>query len=236
MSLRTRHRRPGRLPGSARGVVPGPWLALLLAVVLTATLGPAVPCRAAGLDNESPNVNAAPGSSGWFDVLLGNSHPAGDARLDVAADSLGLSSVGPRSVTLTDVSINTVAARSLDMTSEATVPGGLPLSLGTSPTTPFTASDSEFASPGLRTVNLGQSFGLAHVSFAISPTSPGGADAIACGSLTTSLSDQNGNAIPVCQVSGAIATVAVPAALAGAAPIGLGSFWWRRKGQRATVR
>jgi hypothetical protein len=70
MSLRTRHRRPGRLPGWARGVVPGPWLALLVALVLTATLGPAVPCRAAGLDNEAPNGNAAPGSSGWFDGLL----------------------------------------------------------------------------------------------------------------------------------------------------------------------
>jgi hypothetical protein len=220
-------------------VVPGPRLALAVALMLTATLGPAVPCRAAGLVIEAPNVIAAPGSSGSFDVLLVNTNPAGGASYDVAADSLGLSLVGPLSVTFTGVSIDTVAAPYIYVTSGTTVPGGLPLSLDTFPNTQFTASDSEFASPGFRTVDPGQTFGLAHVSFAISPTSPLGTDTIAFVSPTTSLSDQNGNAIPVSLVSGSIASVPEPSALAEAvtaALIGLGSFWWRRRGQRATAR
>jgi len=69
MSLRSRRRRPDGRLGSTHRVVPGPRLALAVALLLTATLGPAVPCRAGGLVIEAPNVIAAPGSSGSFDVL-----------------------------------------------------------------------------------------------------------------------------------------------------------------------
>jgi hypothetical protein len=213
-----------------------------VALVLTATLGPAAPCRAAGLVLEAPNLIVAAGSSGSFDVLLVNTNPAGGASFDVAADSLGLALVGPLSVTFTEVSINTVAAPYIFVTSGTTVPGGLPLSLDTFPNTQFTASDSEFAAPGFRTVKPGDTFGLAHVSFAVSPTSPiGTEDTIALTSPATALSDQNGNAIAVSLVSGSIATAVVPepAALteaATAAILGLGSFWWRRRRRRATPR
>lgn len=78
MSLRTRRRRPGGQLGSAHRLVPAPRLALAVALLRTATLGPAVPCRAAlGLVIEAPNVIAVPGSSGSFDVLLFNTNPAG---------------------------------------------------------------------------------------------------------------------------------------------------------------
>jgi hypothetical protein len=60
MRLRTRRRRPGRQPGSARGVIPGPRLALAAALVLTATLGPTVPCRATGLVIQASYVMAPP--------------------------------------------------------------------------------------------------------------------------------------------------------------------------------
>jgi hypothetical protein len=81
----------------------------------------------------------------------------------------------------------------------------MPLSPDVFPNAPFTASDSEFAPPDFWTVNPSETFGLAHVAFAISPTFPVGTDTIAFVSSATSLSDQNGNAIPVSLVSGSIA-------------------------------
>jgi hypothetical protein len=213
-----------------------------VALVLAMTLGPAVPCRA-DLLIEAPDVAAAPGSSGSFDVLLVNTNPAGGASYDVAADSLGLSLAGPLSVRFTGVSIHTVAAPYVYVTSGTTAGGG-PLSLDTFPNTQFTASDSEFAASGFRAVNPGETFGLAHVSFAISPKSPLGTDTIAFTSTATSLSDQNGNPIAVSLVNGSIGTattsaVPEPSALIVvpmAALIGLGSSWWRRRRQTATAR
>src|SRR5262245_58655985 len=72
MGIRIAWRRPGGKPASARNIHPGPRLAL--AVVLTATLGYAIPCRADGLVIEAPKSNGvAPGSTGSFDLLLANS-------------------------------------------------------------------------------------------------------------------------------------------------------------------
>jgi len=95
-------------PGSACGVGPGFRLALAAALVLAAALGRDVPCRAAGLVIEAPNVTAPAGSSGSFDLLLVNTNPAGGASYNVAADSFELSLLGPVAVTFTDVSINTI--------------------------------------------------------------------------------------------------------------------------------
>jgi hypothetical protein len=204
--------------------------------MLTLALGQAVPCRA-DLVIEAPNLIAPPGTSGSFDLLLVNTNPAGGASYHVAADSLGLSLMGPLSATFTDVSIQTIVPY-IYVTS-GTTQGGGPYSQDTFPNSQFTASDSEFAAPGFRTVNPGDTFGLAHVSYTISSTSPGGRDTLAFLSPATSLSDENGNALTVSLVSGSIATtVPEPAALipAGtAALIGLGSFWWRR-GRRAAAR
>ncbi len=217
-------------PGSACGVGPGFRLALAAALVLAAALGRDVPCRAAGLVVEAPNVTAPAGSSGSFDLLLVNTNPAGGASYNVAADSFELSLLGPVAVTFTDVSINTIVPY-IYVVSGTTVPGGLPLSLDTFPNTQFTASDAEFGPLGFQTVNPGDTFGLAHVSFTVSPTATLGADTIAIASGTaTSLSDENGNAIPFAISNGSI-TVPEPCALAQsatAAMIGLGFWWWRR--------
>jgi hypothetical protein len=237
MGLRIGHPRPCGQPWSARGVASGTRLALSVALVLTATLGRAVTCLAEGLVIEAPNVAALPGSSGSFDLLLVNTNPAGGASFDVAADSIQLFLAGPASVTFTDASINTIVPY-IYVTSGTTVPGGGPLSLDTFPNTGFTASDAEFAAPGFRTVNPGDTFGLAHVSFTVSPTAPLGTDTINFVSSATSLSDNNGNSIPFSLVSGSISVVPEPSALieAGtAALIGLGAFWWRR-GRRAAAR
>jgi hypothetical protein len=124
-----------------------------------------------------------------------------------------------------------------------TTQGGGPLSLDTFPNTQFTASDSEFALPGFRTLNPGDSFGLGHISFAVDPTTPSGTDAIVITSGdATSLSDVNLIPIPF-TISNGLMSVGVavpePAALtqaALAAVIGLGVFWWRCRARAATAR
>jgi hypothetical protein len=221
-------------------MIPGRRLALAAALVLAAILGPAAPCPAAGLVIQAPNLTAPVGSSGSFDVLLVNTNPAGGASFNVAADSLQLSLVGPLSATFTGVSINTVAAPYIYVTS-GTTQGGGPLSLDSFPNTKFTASDSEFASPGFRVVNPGASFGLAHVTYTISASSALGTDTLAISSgAATSLSDQNGAAIPFTIANGSLAAVVPePAAMtlgATAALIGLGAFWWQRRGRGVAAR
>src|SRR5262249_52342784 len=151
------HPAPGRRPASSRPahqMLPGCRLALAAVLVLAATLGPALPCRAAGLVMEVPNLTGPPGSSGSFDVLLVNTNPAGGASYDVAADSIELAVLGPLGATFTGVSIDTTTAPYIYVTSGTTVGGG-PFSLDTFPNTQFTASDSEFAAPGFRTVSPG---------------------------------------------------------------------------------
>src|SRR5262249_16887387 len=108
MGLRIGRPRPGLQPGSARRVGDVTRLAVSVALALWATLGLTIPSRA-DLIIEAPNLTGvAPGSTGSFDVLLVNNNPAGGASYDVAADSLGLSLVGPVNITFTDVSINTI--------------------------------------------------------------------------------------------------------------------------------
>jgi hypothetical protein len=241
MRLRIGRRRLVGQTGLDRGAGEGTWLGLCLVLALTVAVGHGVPCRAAGLVFEAPNLTAAAGSSGSFDVLLVNTNPAGGISYDIAADSFQLSLLGPVTITFTDVSINTITPY-IYVTS-GTTEGGGPLSLDTFPNAQFTASDSEFAAPGFRTVNPGETFGLAYVSYAVSPTSPLGRHTIALEGPDTSLSDEAGNAIPFTMSDGSINVVAAvipePSALteaATAALIGLASFWWRWRGRRAAAR
>jgi hypothetical protein len=214
-------------------------LALTFALAVLATLGRDVPCSAQGLVIEAPNITATAGSTGSFDLLLVNTNPSGGGSFDVAADSLQLSLTGPLTVTFTDVSINTIVPY-IYVTS-GTTQGGGPLSLDTFPNTQFTASDSEFAAPGFRTINPGDVFGLGHVSFAVDSSTPNGVDSIVISSgAATSLSDENGNAIPFSIQNGSIqvgpSIIPEPAALTQgttAALVGLGAFWWQRRRRRA---
>jgi hypothetical protein len=186
------------------------WLTLAAALVAMMTIGHIAPCRAAGLVIEAPNLTATPGSTGSFDLLLANTNPAGGTSYDVAADSFGLALAGPLSVTFTGVSINTVAAPYIYVTS-GTTQGAGPLSTDAFPNTQFTGSDSEFAAPGFRTVNPGDVFGLAHVSYMVSPITASGRDSIVISSgAATSLSDINGLAIPFTISNGSITVAVVP--------------------------
>jgi hypothetical protein len=225
----------------ARRAPPGssPRLALTVALVLAATLGWAGVCRADGLIISAPDLTATPGSSGSFDVLLTNTNSAGGASYDVAVDSFQLALSGPLAASFTDVSINTVAASYIYVTS-GTTQGGGPLSSDSFPNMMFTASDSEFAAPGFRTLNPGDVFGLAHVSFTVDSTTSNGLDTITF--LNASLTDVAGADISVTGVSGSIrvgtATIPEPSALipgATAAVIGFGALWWRQRKRKTVV-
>jgi hypothetical protein len=238
MKLRTRRPGTGRRScssGSCWRWVCG--LFRVIAVALAAIVGGAMPCSAGGLVIEAPTLPATPGSSGSFDLLLMNTNLTGGASYDVSSDQFVLSLSGPLGITFTAVSIATdpVAAPYIFVSSGTTQPGGPPLSTDTFPNTTFTGADAEFASPYYRTVNPGQTFGLAHVSYAVSSSTPNGIDTITIAPSPVSLlTDLAGNPISFGITNGSITVGAVipePWALTQASTavlIGLGLFWRRR--------
>ena len=178
----------------------------VIAIALAAIVGGAVPCSAGGLMIEAPNLSVTPGSSGSFDLLLVNTNPTGGTSYEVSSDQFVLSLSGPLGITFTGVSIDTVAAPYIFVSSGTTQPGGLPLSIDTFPNTQFTGADAEFALPGFRTVNPGDTFGLAHVSYAVSSSTPNGIDTITIEPSPTSLlTDVDGTRIPFGITNGSIA-------------------------------
>jgi hypothetical protein len=218
-------------PGSRRGTGLGRRLAGVLVVILVMSVGPAVSCRAAGLVIQAPNLAVAPGSSGSFDVLLIDTDPSGSPAYNVSGDSLELTLAGSAGVSFMDVTINT-AAPYIYTVSATSLPGSDPLNFGISfPSTSFTVSDSDGGSPFFQTVNPGDTFGLATVSYTVSPTFSG-TDTISSLGLGTSLSDINGNPIPFTSMDGSISTIPEPSTLITAATavlIGLGVVWRRRR-------
>jgi hypothetical protein len=185
-------------PGRQRG-------RLLLAALLLAVLGPDASCRA-GLIIAAPNVSAAPGSSGSFDVLIMNSIGSG-ASFDVFADTVGLSLSGPSGVTFTGVSIDTVAASYIYVLSGTTL--GVPLSFDTFPNTQFDAFDSEFGPLGFRTISPGETFGLVNVAYTVDPNASAGAGTLTI-TTDTSLSDPTGANIAFTPQDGVFIVSAVP--------------------------
>ncbi len=222
-------------PGSGRGSVPGGRLGLLVAVALATSFGLAAPCRAGGLVIELPTLtNVAPGSSGSFDVLLRDTDPAGSPGYNVAEDNFELTLTGAAGFTFTNATINTSAAYIYVESTDAA--SGLPLSTSTFPNTDFIASDLENAPPNYyRTLNPGDVFGLANVSYTVA-SDASGTDALTIANvgIATTLTDINGNNIPFTVMNGAISTFAVPepSALIQAATgllIVLGAAGWRRQ-------
>ncbi|MGC1722233.1 MAG: hypothetical protein WA746_24875, partial [Isosphaeraceae bacterium] len=92
-------------------------------------------------------------------------------------------------------------------------------------------ADAEFALPGFRTVNPGDTFSLAHVSYAVSSSTPNGIDTITIAPFPDSLlTDLAGNPIPFGITNGSI-TIPEPWALTQASTailVGLGLVWRRR--------
>ncbi len=232
LNIMTRSSRPPASPGSRRRTSLGRRLAGLLLIVLAMNPGFAGTCRAAGLVIQAPNLTVAPGSSGSFDMLLIDTDPIGSPAYSVAGDSLELTLTGSADIAFTNVTINTIVPY-IYAVSATTLPESDPLNFGiTFPNTSFTVSDSDGGSPFFQTVNPGDKFGLANVSYTVSPT-VSGTDTISSLGIGTSLSDTNGNPIAVTSMDGSISTVIPePSTLIQAATallIGLGAVWRRRR-------
>jgi hypothetical protein len=207
--------------------------------VLASALWGVTPCCTAGLVIEAPNLAVTPGSSSAFDVLLVDTDPADTAGYNVASDSLQLNLSGSAgtSIQFTSATIHTVSApyifkQSLDGNN------GIPLFTNTLPATVLMTSDAGDVVggyPGDTTVNPGDTFGLANVSYTVSSNlMPGSGDSITfvlTGSAT-SLSDPTGAGIPFTVENGSITVVPEPSPLTLgtiAAQIGLGALRGRRR-------
>ena len=139
-----------------------------------------------------------------------NTNAAGGASFGVSLDSLELALSGSAGVAFTDVTINTVVPY-IYAVSATTLPGSIRSTSGSFPNAGFTVSDSDGGSPFFQAVIPGDTFGLANVSYTVSPTFLG-TDTITIASLNvgTSLSDINGNAIPFTATNGSISTSSIP--------------------------
>lgn len=219
------------------------YLTLSIVVVAAAILGPIVPGRADGLVIQAPDIPATPGSSGSFDVLLIND---GSSSQDIAGDSLvmTLSGSAGSSIQFTDATIGTLAAPYI-FTYSLDNDMGFPLYTNPLPDVVLMTSDSGdpmSGYPGFTTVNPGDTFGLANVSYTVSPGATlGSTDAITF-DLTnnaTSLSDPNLGGIAFTAVNGSINVVPEPTTLTLgtiAALMGLRAFGWRRRVDRQRLR
>jgi hypothetical protein len=210
--------------------------ALPLVMVLTASLASVAPCHAAGLVIRALNSGAAPGSTGSFDVVLINTNSTGGASYDLASNSLDIAMSGPAGVTITDVNMSTSAtyifAQSLDHNH------GLPFATITTSPPGFTSDDSGDVAngyPGFQAVSPGQTYGLAHVLYKVSPTAAiGSIETILINSIGigTSLTDNSGAPLSFTPLAGTLSVVPEPSTLiqgAIAAMIGLGAIGWRRR-------
>ena len=232
----TQSRRRSGSPGPGRGSVPVGRLGLLVAVALATSLGLAAPCRAGGLVIELPTLTGvAPGSSGSFDVLLMDTDPVGTPGYNVAEDNFELTLTGAAGFTFTNATVNTSVTYIYVQSTDAAF--GLPLSTSTFPNTDFIASDTENAPPNYyRTVNPGDVFGLANVSYTVASNASGSAAlTIANIGIATTLTEINGNYIPFTVMNGSLSTVPEPSTLMQAATgllIAAGAARWRHRRRR----
>ncbi len=183
--------------------------AILLSVA--AILAEPASCHAAFLI-ESPNVSSAPGLTGSFDILLVNTGPT---ALNVAGDSVEIALTGVSGGSFTAATISTTAAPYLYTKSGTLGPPASPLSFSLFPNTTFLASDSEFGSLGSRVIAPGDTYGLVHVSFAISSSATASVGTLSFLDLGTgtSLADTVGNSIAFTTRTGTftiVASAAVP--------------------------
>ena len=151
-----------------------------------------LPTCKAELVFEAPQLSAAAGSTGTFELLLTNAGLAGDPIFHVAADTFRFSITGTPGVTFTGVTIATTTPY-LFATSATTLGAG-PLSLDTFPNATFLASDAEFAPQGFRALSPGDAFGIAEVSYSVDPGAVAGPRTLGFGP-GTSLSDENSNSL-----------------------------------------
>lgn len=172
--------------------------------LLIVLAGWSAPGRAAQIG--APTIQAAPGSSGAFDLLLTNG--PGDSGFNLAGFSAELSLLGASGVSFTSVTIATTAPY-VFVTSGTTQPGADPLAPDLT-ATHFTAVDSEFQSPFYRAVGAGQTYGLARVSYFVDPGAATGVRTLSIGAASD-LTDDSLNPIPFSVMNGTFNVVSFSA-------------------------
>jgi hypothetical protein len=193
-------------------------LAVALTLGIVAALGPAEPCRAAGLVISAPAITTGAGSSGSFLVAITDTDPTGSTPYNVAGDSFELTLSGPAAITFTDATTATdVSPYNTPYIYAASTDNqyGFPLYLPPNPfpTTDFIAADSYVSnsSPGYTMLNPGDTYALALVSYSVSGTAPAGSmDTIGFVAANTMLTDNNLDVIPSATMSGSITIASVP--------------------------
>ncbi|WP_165230651.1 PEP-CTERM sorting domain-containing protein [Aquisphaera insulae] len=175
------------------------------ALVILAFVGLTSPSRA-GLIIEAPRITTTPGQAGSFDILI---YSIGGSY-QVSAITIELSLSGLTGVSFTDVSIATTTPYLF--ADPGVTNGGGPFSLDPFPNTAFRASDSEFGSLGYVQIDLGVTFGIAHVSFMVDPGTVLGERGLIFGAGTT-LSDIDGAPIAFEGINGVVSVVPAPSSL-----------------------
>jgi hypothetical protein len=214
-----------------------PALALLAATSLALAASPAQ----AGLVFEVLNSTAKSGGLGSFDVVLldtgGTYQVSGFSIEPVVSAGSG--------VKFTSATPNPIAAAYLFGTYQsapspfATDPNN-PNSPAQFPLTDFVASDADFTAPYFVTLNTGNEYGLAHVTYSVAQGTPTGSITVSLASSGTSLSDINGDPITFTTSNGIIGVVPEPASivslLLGVALIGICSKCSTKGSRSAATR
>ena len=201
-------------------------LATVAVVAVLMTTAVASPSRA-DLVIEVLNSTTAAGGTGSFDVVLTDTGPINSFQ--VGGFSVELLVAAGTGIHFTAVDTNTVAAPYIFGTYQS---GPAPFSFDTFPNTEFTASDSTAVAPGYVTVNPGDTFGLAHVSYSVDPGTPSEMVPVMLQDIGggTSLSDGNGAPLDFTTTTGII-TVPESSALmmSGVIATGIGIALYRRR-------
>lgn len=144
---------------------------------------------------------AQSGGTGSFDIVLQDL----GGTFQIGGFSLELSVPGASGITFTAVDT---------LTTDAYLFGALqslPFSFDSFPNTTFSASDTDFTAPGYVTLNPGDLYGLAHVSYSVLAGTPGGAVTVSLLDVGggTSLSDDAGNPVSFSATNGTITVQSV---------------------------
>ena len=229
--------------GSRRKLSSWHRLALILVLLMTATLGTAAACGAEGLVIAAPNLpGVLPGSTGSFDILLSNTNSSGGASFNVASDNLDVSIAGPAGITITNVTTSTVATYIFSQSIDTNF--GLPFASINDPPTSFSANDAGDVAagyPGFQVWPPAKPTAWLSSRTWSARRRRGAVDTISINSINagTSLSDDQGNLLSFTSMNGSITTlfaVPEPASIIPAATavlIGIAAAWRRRRSSTA---
>jgi hypothetical protein len=181
-----------------------PFAVIFLGFALMIGIGPT--SARAGLALSVVDSTASPGGSGSFDVILANI--GGTTSYQVSIFSVELSVAGSSGVNFLDAEVNTAAPYIFGTLQSP------PLSFGPFPSQDFVASDSSMTSPFFTTLNVGDVYGLEHVTYSVAPGTALGPITVSIVGLggnfpTTQIDDVNVNPLPFTANNGTI-NVAAP--------------------------